>query len=60
MRSFVVVRPCVSLCDLAGANSVSAGSSLAPNEKYEYKLLIGKWSMVAEDQQIGDLIFTSI
>ena len=47
-------------CDLAGANSVSAGSSLSPNEKYEYKPLIAKWSMVAEDQQIGDLIFTSI
>ena len=39
---------------------VSRDSGLLPNEKYEYKLFIAKWSMVAEDQPIGYLISTSI
>ena len=33
---------------------VPRDSGLLPNEKYEYKLFIAQWSMVAEDQQIGD------
>ena len=33
---------------------VPRDSRLLPNEKYEYKLFIALWNMVAEDQQIGD------
>ena len=43
-----------------GGRDICLEIALAPNEKYEYKLLIAKWSMIAEYQQIGDLIFTSI